>query len=289
MLTYSDILCAADEGRTLSRPFIDNPTTVTVSGIYTDMTFFGRYPAANYLTSGAQNTATQLKRSTDGGIDHGEDKGAGYRKYLTGVTLGTTTAGAVPLVAQIMDYLLYYPLIPMEDVQEMVNVETLPRYVDGKGVQIMLVEQFPYIGGITCRVTYTNSDGVAGRVSPIMTINTQATLGTIATSAPATAGCCGLFVPLQDNDGGVRSVESIEFFSPDAGNLAIILVKPLATAYLYETTCHSEWDYLRDMEFLPVIEDENNRDAMLSMVCRSTGSMSGAIIDSQIRTTWVEI
>jgi len=289
MLTHADIFCASDEGRTLSRPFIDNPTTVTVAGIYTDMTFFGRYPAANYLTEGAQNTATPLRRSTDGGLDHGEDKGAGYRKYLTGVTLMTTTGGAVPLVARIMDYLMYYPLVPMEDIQEMDNTTPLPRYTNGRGVQIMLVEQFPYIGGVTCRLTYTNQDGVVGRLSAIVKINTQTTLGTIATCATATAGCTGLFVPLQAGDGGVRSVESIEFFSPDAGNIAIVLVKPLATACIYETTSPSEWDFLQDIGTLEAIEDENNRDAFLSMVCHSAGSISGAILDNQIRTTWVEI
>lgn len=285
MFTYADIFNAADQGRTLSRPFIENPTTVTASGIYTDMTFFGRYPAANYLTSGAQNTATPLNRSTDGGYDHGEDKGSGYRKYLAGVTLMTTTAGAVPLVGKIMDYIMYYPLVPMEDVQTMDNTLTLPRYTTGRGVQIMLVEQFPYLGGVTCRLTYTNSAGVAGRISATVTINTQTTLGTIATTAPATVGCTGLFVPLQDGDEGVRSVESIEFFSPDAGNLAIILVKPLVDVFVYETTTPSEWNF----EILEAIEDENNRDAFLSMVCKSAGSMSGAILDCQLRTLWVSI
>ena len=201
----------------------------------------------------------------------------------------TTTAGAIPLVARIMDYVMYYPLVAMEDIQEMDNTITLPRYTSGEGVQIMLVEQFPYIGGVTCRLTYTNSDGVAGRLSGIVTINTQATLGTIATTAPATVGCTGLFVPLQDMDGGVRSVESIEFFSPDAGNLAIILVKPLVTFGVYETTNPSEWDFMDVNGVLETIEDENNRDAFLSMVCKSSGSMSGAILDSQLRTTWVQI
>jgi hypothetical protein len=289
MLTHASLFSAPDEGRTLSRPFIKNPSVVTVAGIHADLTFFGRYPAANYLTDGQPNTATQLFRSVDGGLDHGEDKGPGYRKYLSGVTTLTTTAGAVPLVSRIMDYCLYYPLIPMEDVQVMDNTLTLPRYTSGRGVQIMLVEQFPYIGGGTCRVTYTNSDGVGGRLSAICTINTQTTLGTIATSAPATNGCPGLFVPLQQGDAGVRSVESIEFFTADAGNLAIVLVKPLAFFANYETTNPSEWDFNNDLGMLEPIEDENNRDAFLSLVCLPSGSLTGAIIDCQLRTLWVPI
>lgn len=284
MLTHADLFSAADEGRTLSRPWVKNPSVVTAAGIAVDLTFFGRYPAANYLTDGAPLAARALRRSTDGGLDHGEDKGAGYRKYLSGVTVLTTTAGAIPLPIKVMDYLMYYPLISMEDVQEMDNTVTLPRSTDGRGVQIMLVEQFPYVGGVTCRVTYTNSDGVAGRLSSVMTINAQTALGTVATSAPATAGCHGLFVPLQQGDGGVRSVESIEFFTADAGNLAAVLVKPLAPLANYETTNPSEWEFWRDLGMLEQIDE----DAYLSMVCLPSGSLTGAIIEGQLRTLWVE-
>jgi hypothetical protein len=284
VLTHKAIFSAAEEGRALSRPWIKNPSVVTASGIAVDLTFFGRYPAANYMTDGTPLAAQALRRSTHGGFDHGENKGADWQKLLSGLTILSTTSAAAPMCGMVMDYLLYYPLVPMEDIQEMDNTITLPRYADGKGVRIMLVEQFPYVGGVTCRVTYTNELGVAGRMSPIMTINTQTALGTIATSAPATAGCPGTFVPLQDNDGGVRSVESIEFFTADAGNLAIVLVRPLASFGTYETTCPSEWNYDDDLFDLPPIIID---DAYLSAVVTPTGSLSGAIIDAQIRTKWV--
>lgn len=284
MLTHAKLFAAPDEGRTLSRPWIKNPSVVTAAGIYVDLTMFGRYPAANYFTDGSPNAARPLRRSVDGGMDHGEDKGTAYRKFLAGVTALTVTAGAVPMLFRVMDYLLYYPLIAMEDVQTMDNTETLPRYTDGRGVQIMLVEQFPYVGGGTCRVTYTNSDGVAGRLSPIMTINTQTALGTVATSAPTTAGCPGLFVPLAHGDAGVRQIESIEFFTADAGNLAAVLVKPLAPLANYEITNPSEWDFWNHLGMLEQIED----DAYVSMVCLPSGSITGAIIDGQLRTSWVE-
>lgn len=282
MLTHARLFSAADEGRTLSAPWIKSPSVVTAAGIYVDLTVFGRYPAANYFTDGTPNTARVLRRSVDGGMDHGPDKGSAYRKFLSGVTVMTTTAGAVPMLLRVMDYLLYYPLIPMEDVQTMTNSETLTRYSDGRGVQIMLVQQFPYVGGGTCRVTYTNSDGVAGRQSPIMTINTQTVLGTVATSAPASSGCPGLFVPLAHGDAGVRQIDSIEFFSADAGNLAAVLVKPLAPLANYEITNPSEWDFWRHLGWLEPIED----DAYLSMVCLPSGSITGATIEGQLRTFW---
>lgn len=283
MLTHAKLFSAPDEGRVLTRPWVKNPSIVTAAGIFIDLTMSGRYPAANYFTDGSPNTARALSRSVDGGLDHGEDKGAEYRKYLDLISIETKTAGAVPLSLIAADYLLYYPLVPMEDVQTLTNVVTLPRYASGLGVQIMLVEQFPYVGGGTCRVTYTNSEGVGGRLSPIMTINTQTVLGTIATSAPTSAGCPGPFVPLMQGDGGVRSVESIQFFTADSGNLAVILVKPLAPFANYENTNPSEWSLWRDLGMLEQIED----DAYLSLICKPNGSLSGAVIEGQIRTLWV--
>lgn len=282
MLTHARLFSAADEGRTLSRPWIKNTSIITAAGIYVDLTMFGRYPAANYFTEGTPNTARSLRRSTDGGMDHGEDKGTTYRKYLSGVTVLTVTAAAVPMLLRVMDYLLYYPLIAMEDVQVMDNTAALPRYTDGRGVQIMLVQQFPYVGGGTCRVTYTNSAGVTGRQSPIMKINTQTVLGTVATSAPTTAGCPGLFVPLAQGDAGVRAIESIEFFTADSGNIAAILVKPLAPLANYDITNPSEWEFWRHLGWLEPIED----DAYLSMVCLPSGSITGAVIEGQLRTMW---
>lgn len=283
MLTHAKLFASPDEGRTLSRPWIKNPSVVTASGIWMDLSMFGRYPAANYFTDGTPLTAKALRRSTDGGLDHGEDKGDGYRKFLQGVTLlSVTAAAAMPI--KVMDYLMYYPLIPMEDTQEMDNTVTLPRYADGKGVQIMLVEQFPYVGGGTVQVTYTNSDGVTGRQTQIARINTQTALGTVAHSAPTTSGASGLFMPLAHGDGGVRAIESITFPVADSGNLAAILVKPLMPAGNYEVTCPSEWDAFRDLGMLEQIED----DAYLSLVCQPKGSLNGAIIEGQIRTLWVE-
>lgn len=284
MLTHAKLFAAPDEGRVLSRPWIKNPSVVTASGIWMDLSMFGRYPAANYFTDGTPLAAKALSRSVDGGLDHGDVKGDGYKKFLQGVTiLSDTAAAAMPI--RVMDYLMYYPLIPMEDTQEMDNTVTLPRYTDGKGVQIMLVEQFPYVGGGTVQVTYTNSDGVAGRQTAITTINTQTALGTVAHSGPATAGLSGLFMPLASGDGGVRSIESITFPVADSGNLAALLVKPLMPAGNYEATNPSEWDSLRHLGMLEEIQD----DAYISLACQPVGSLNGAIIEGQIRTLWVEV
>lgn len=45
------------------------------------------------------------------------------------------------------------------------NTTPLPRYSDGIGVQIMPVVVAGQTGGQTFTVNYTNSEGVAGRVT----------------------------------------------------------------------------------------------------------------------------
>lgn len=284
MLTHAKLFSAPDEGRVLTRPWIKNPSVVTASGIWMDLTMFGRYPAANYFTDGTPLAAKALRRSTDGGMDHGEDKGSDYSKFLASLTVLSASATAVPMPIMVMDYLMYYPLVPMEDTQEMDNTITLPRYESGEGVQLMLVEQFPYIGGGKVQVTYTNSDGVAGRQTAITTINTQTALGTVAHSGSATGGVSGLFMPLARGDGGIRAVESITFPVADSGNLAAVLVKPLGLFGNYEVGCPSEWDQLRDLGILERIYD----DAYLSAACLPLGSLNGTIVEGSLKTLWVE-
>jgi len=75
------------------------------------------------------------------------------------------------MTAVLLDYLLYYPSIDdgTLDEQVMDNTVTLPRYTDGKGVQMMAITTGVRTGGQTFQVKYTNSDGVAGRLSSICT------------------------------------------------------------------------------------------------------------------------
>lgn len=284
-LTHTRVFDAQHQGRTLTRPWVKNPSVVTASGIWLDLTMFGRYPAANYFTDGTPLARQALTRSVFGGLDHGDAKGEEFRKFLDRVTVLSVGATAVPMALMVMDYLAYYPLIPMEDTQTLDSTVALPRYASGAGVSLMLVEQFPYVGGGTVQATYTNSDGVAGRTTPVVTINTQTALGTVAHSAPATAGASGLFMPLAHGDGGVRSVESITFPVADAGNLAAVLVRPLMLLCNYEVGCPSEWDALRDLGTYEQIHD----DAYLSLACLPVGSLNGLIIEGSIQTSWQEV
>jgi len=205
-------------------------------------------------------------------------------KHLRRVMGMTVTATAVPLPCILCDYLLYYPFVDMSstDEQAMIQVDTIPRYADGAGVQIMAVLVASQIGGVSFFVNYTNSAGVAGRISRTVTCNTQTVNGTIVTTAPATDGCAGPFIPLQAGDMGVRSIESCTFLTGDVGLITLVLVKPLASFSIYDITAPAERDMILDGVQLPVIKD----DAYLNVICYPSGTLASAQIMGTIETVW---
>lgn len=282
-LTHRKVAAAYDEGRSLCRSWSKTPTQATASGIWFDLSMSPGNPPAQYYV-GAPYEAVAMARSTDYGFEHGPNPPTGYKKYLRRLHITTTLSTAAPITGLILDYLMFYSALSMDaGVAEMTTGISLPRYPTGAGVQMMVIELFPYVGAAQIQIRYTNSDGVTGRLTPVITLNTQTTFGTIATSAPATAGVCGPFVTLQSGDTGVRAVEAIEVFGAgDVGTLAIVLVKPLVPVAVFETTMVAEWDFLRDMGFTPIIEN----DAYLNMIVRPVGTLATAPFTGEIEVFW---
>lgn len=284
MQTVADISDAHRQGRVLKRSFNKNCNLVTVAGVGQDLSVQSGNPPAQFYV-GAIATATALARSTDGGLDHGAVM-TGYRKFLHKLeNLQTVTAGAVPCALELLDYLAFYPFIGMDSgVQTLTTAIEIPRYTGADGIQMMLIEQNSYVGAATVQITYTNQDGVAGRVTPVITLNSVTNAGTVATQSPNTNNMGGFFVPLQSGDYGVSYPESIEILTGDVGVLCLVLVKPIASVAIYDTTTPSSWDMWETLGYLPEIEN----DAYLNLVLKPAGSASGATIFGDIVTVWKE-
>lgn len=276
------VVDAYEAGQTCYKVFRKVPTQTTASGIWFDLSMSPGAPVAQYYV-GVAGTSTKLARSTDLGLDHGPDP-TGYTKYLHKMLAMTQTATAVPLPLILCDYLMHYPFLAM-DVGEftLANSIALPRYTTGAGVRAMAVEVFPQAtGGAQFFLRYTNSAGVAGRVSQTVTCNTQVATGTIITSAPATLGTAGPFIPLQDGDSGVLSVESIEFLSGDVGVIALVLVKPIASHSIYDITAPAEADFIIDRSLCPEIKP----DAFLGLLAHPVGTLASAPIVGELHYFW---
>jgi len=171
----------------------------------------------------------------------------------------------------------------------MINDVALPRAVSGAGVKMFLVAQAATIGGGQFTVNYTNSDGVAGRVTPNQFCAAAQPTGALVQAETAAAGL-GCFVSLQSGDKGVRSVQSITFSVANGGLGALVLVKPLQRHYHREPSATAaegspaELESLRERAGLsPHIED----GAFVSFIGRTAaGSASGGAYTGVLETVW---
>ena len=285
VLNVRELVDAELAGQTRFSEFVKNVTQTTTAGLWYDLTGSAGNPKAKQWFDSAPLTAAAVSQSSDGGIFHGSSLGSSQNKYLRFLRVACASATPLPMPLILCDYLLYYPTIEdgNTDPQVMTNTVTLPRYTDGYGVQMMAVTISSRTGGQQFSVTYTNSDGVAGRVTPLVTQNTAAAPGTITTASTATqTGTPTPFLPLQDGDEGVRSVQSVTMAGPDTGFFALVLVRPIAQTVIRGIDAPYEKDPLIFASELERIYD----DAYLSLLAMPNGSLSGLAVRGGIRAVW---
>lgn len=262
-----------------------SPTQTTTQGIWFDLSMSPGNPVPKYWFDATPLTAAQIKQSTDGGLFHGANVSPQV-KYLRELMAFCVTATALPMPMILCDYLLYYPTIDdsVTDVQTMINNVTLPRYTTGDGVQMIAISDATRTGGKTFTVTYTNSSGVAGRVTPNVLQTGLAVNGSLVNcSQTNTVGAAsGAFIQLQSGDTGVQSVQSVTMNGADVGLFTIVLVKPLATFSIRGIDAPVEVDYFRNFGITPIIQD----DAYLNFLTLPQGSLAASAIHGSIKTTF---
>jgi hypothetical protein len=258
------------------------PTQISTIGIWFDLSMSPGNPVPQYYAA-SPAVAIALSQSADGGIFHGGAV-APKTKHLRQVMAMTATATPLPMPMRLLDYLLFYPFIDegTTDEQFMANGVTVPRYTDGAGVQIMAVSVAGRTGGQSFFVNYTNSDGVAGRISRTVIQNAVSVNGSIVTSDRANAAAAGPFIPLQTGDTGVRSIESVTMLGADVGLFTLVLVKPLAQMQIRGIDAPVEVDYLRDFAQCPVIKD----NAYLNFIACPSASLASVPIHGDIKIIW---
>ena len=271
------------EGRARRYTWRKTPSQVTTAGLWFDLSMSPGNPAPKYWFDAPPGIAKAISQSADGGIFHGANTSP-QTQYLRLMTAMTTTVTALPMKIVLCDYLLYYPSLDdsTTDPQALDNTVTLPRYTDGKGVQVLAVSVAGRTGGKSFSFSYTNSDGVSGRTSATVVQNSASAIGTVVTSATATNGATGPFIGLQDNDSGVRSIESVTMAGADVGLFTLILVKPLATIQIKEITA----PYEKDFFLFDGTSHEVKDDAYLGMVCLPQGSLAATALIGDLKVIW---
>ena len=273
---------AIEQGQSFYGSWRKSPSQATTIGIWNDLSMAPGNPFPNYYASSPLVAATL---NGDEGIRHGGSVSP-MTKHLKSLMMLTATATALPLTAILADYLLYYPFVDMgtSDPQAMTNVVTLPRYADGKGVQIMAVITNPpgAPSGLTFTIDYIDQDGNA-KTTPANTFGSGVVTGTLATTDRAVPGTSGPFVQLAAGSTGVRSITGFTMTGAlDVGLLSLVLVKPLAMHGIRGNNAPVERDYLIDYPSLPRIID----GAFLGLIACPSGALNATAIHGDITTVW---
>lgn len=281
--SVKSLIDAELDGKTRRYTWRKTPSQATTAGIWFDLSLSPGNPPPKYWFDAPPAIAKAVSQSQDGGIFHGANVSSAT-KYLRLITSLATAATALPLTMFLCDYLLYYPSIDdsVTDPQILDNTVTLPRYTDGKGVQILAVSVAGRTGGQQFNVSYTNDEGTAGRTSQTVTQNAASAIGTVQCGSTVSAITSIPFVGLQHGDTGVRSIESITMLGADVGLMALILVKPLAQTTIKEITAPYEKDFFLMSQSLPQIVD----DAFLNFVCLPQGTLAATALIGDLKVIW---
>lgn len=292
--TIGEVVDAELSGKVREYIWRKVPSQATTIGIWFDLSMSPGMPTPKYWFDAAPLTAKAIAQSTDGGFFHGANVSPS-EKYLRSITVqavASNTSNVSPMNAILLDYLLYYPSVDdgTTDEQVMDNTITLPRYTDGKGVQMMAVTTGARTGGQSFFVKYTNQDGVTGKITPNCIQNAAAYIGAITNSDRAIVGSVGWMIPLADGDTGVRAVESVTMNGVDVGLFSIILVKPIAQTCFREAGISTagtvstpfEKDFLIPTGDLPKIYD----DAFLNMVVMPQTTLATTQLRGSLKVIW---
>ena len=267
-------------GKNWSTVFRKTPAIATTANVWFDVSFAPGTPRPNYKI-GNELEATGFNGGY--GIYHGSPITTDGFKFLHKFMIGAVST-IIPATFILCDYLMFYPLVDMDntDTQVMDNtLFSLPRYTDGEGVKAFLVATNPYVGGAQFQITYTNQAGTQNQVSEWTTTNTSTYIATL-TNAGIGANLRGPWIQLGIGDRGIRSVKDITFLSPNGGLAALVLVKPLATIVHSDITCVSETDFLLNTPSLPRVYD----GAFLNLICCPAGSAATVPIFGELTTIW---
>lgn len=259
------------------------PSVATTIGIWYDLSMAPGQPIAQYYAA-APLRFTRLSRSADIGLNHGQPV-APARKTLTQFTVIATAPTALPMPMILQDYAGFYPFIDQgtTDEQLLDNTITPARPIPPQGFKVMAVNVAAGLGGQTFLISYTNQNGVPGRVSQTMQLNLAPYVGAIATSDRAQNRARGPYVGLQDNDTGVRSIESFTMISgPDIGLTTLVLVNPIAQAQCRQLDAPSEYNFLINYASLPAIAD----DAYMNIICCPAGSLAATQLHGDMSVVW---
>jgi hypothetical protein len=201
--------------------------TTAVANQWYDDSMLAGVPVANFYASTPLAAATLVARE---GIRHWPADGDNHSEHaLEVVAFGNSGTLEAPATYLLVDIVMYYPFLDGDstDPQDLDNTVTLPRFVDGKGLQGYIVAQGAGAGTGTYSFSYTNQNGTAGRTATGDVLLPTAS-AFLLTGGGGLTSVRAPFVGLQAGDSGIRSVEQFTWTVAPGGISAFVLCKPIA-------------------------------------------------------------
>jgi hypothetical protein len=293
--TVSEYAAADESGQVWTTSFRKAvASAATTTNGWVDYTYFAGSPPANFYAStplvAAEVDPTRgiFLPTVSPATQH-----LNNLRLMTSASSATSTTNGRQEIA-LCDYLLYYPFVDTDAVgeqQDLDNTVTLPRYGSG---QVVCVAQSAASTTGQFTMTYTNQDGVGGRVSQNTFTFVVAGGGQVVNASGAGASY-NPFVYLQAGDSGVRSIESVTFTAAGGGLMALVIVKPLLKHFVAQecrrTTSGNLESYGSCAEFQSLIHaagaPQIKDGAVLGLLAAGyAGSLASSILAGIVETFW---
>ena len=286
---------AENAGQSWITGFRKAPSSVaTTTSAWTDYSYYAGSPPANfYASTPLEASVVDPTRGIYVPTVSPATQHLRNLKLMSAASSATSTTNARQGLI-LADYLLYYPFIDTDAVgeqQDMTNTATIPRY---EGGQVVAVSQSTASTTGQFTFTYTNENGVAGRVSQNHFTFAVGAGGQVVASSVGSAASYHPFCSLQAGDSGVKSIESVTFTAAGGGLMALVIVKPLMTAYVTQearrTTAGNLESYGACNEFAAMIHNRPARiidGAVLNLLAAGYGgSLASSFLVGLVETTW---
>ncbi len=221
-------------------------------------------------------TSVVLNKNSDVSIAPIPEVGAGMLTFLGARLNSSFGFGGAVILVDLLN--ANGGLSGIVTTEQTTNLPTaaLTRYTSGEGVMIgVFLHATIGVTATTLSVKYTNSSGVANRIS------TAITFGGGGVNAAGTL----VLIPLQAGDTGVRSVESITLAGTTgtAGNIGVYLMKFLAMLSLDSTTSVGVLDAVSTGGIInSFCEIQPEACISIAIVNGSAQSINGAIILGEV-------
>jgi hypothetical protein len=286
---------AENAGQSWITGFRKAPSSVaTTTSAWTDYSYYAGSPPANfYASTPLEASVVDPTRGIYVPTVSPATQHLRNLKLMSAASSATSTTNARQGLI-LADYLLYYPFIDTDAVgeqQDMTNTATIPRY---EGGQVVAVSQSTASTTGQFTFTYTNENGVAGRVSQNHFTFAVGAGGQVVASSVGSAASYHPFCSLQAGDSGVKSIESVTFTAAGGGLMALVIVKPLMTAYVTQgarrTTAGNLESYGACNEFAAMIHNRPAQiidGAVLNLLAAGYGgSLASSFLVGLVETTW---